>query len=58
VHIDLSAFQEAGAVKGKKNRFRMKTNWRAAFLFENGDAEMVNYEDYHYGITYVDAQPS
>jgi len=36
----------------------MKTNWRAAFLFENGDAEMVNYEDYHYGITYVDAQPS
>jgi len=22
-------------------------NWRVTFLFENGDAEMVNYEDYH-----------
>ena len=22
-------------------------NWRATFLFENGDAKMVNYEDYH-----------
>jgi len=22
-------------------------NWRVTFLFENGDAKMVNYEDYH-----------
>lgn len=22
-------------------------NWRVTFLFENGDAEIVNYEDYH-----------
>ena len=22
-------------------------NWRVTFRFENGDAEVVNYEDYH-----------
>jgi proteic killer suppression protein len=22
-------------------------NWRVTFRFENGDAEIVNYEDYH-----------
>jgi len=25
----------------------VQANWRIAFRFENGDAEVVNYEDYH-----------
>ena len=25
----------------------VQANWRITFRFENGDAEIVNYEDYH-----------
>ena len=25
----------------------VQANWRITFRFENGDAEVVNYEDYH-----------
>ena len=25
----------------------VQANWRITFQFENGDAEIVNYEDYH-----------
>nr|WP_321467138.1 type II toxin-antitoxin system RelE/ParE family toxin [uncultured Desulfobulbus sp.] len=25
----------------------VQANWRITFKFENGDAEIVNYEDYH-----------
>ena len=25
----------------------VQANWRVTFRFENGDAEIVNYEDYH-----------
>ena len=25
----------------------VQANWRVTFHFENGDAEIVNYEDYH-----------
>ena len=25
----------------------VQSNWRITFSFENGDAEIVNYEDYH-----------
>jgi proteic killer suppression protein len=25
----------------------VQANWRVTFLFENGDAEVVDYEDYH-----------
>ncbi|MGH8115561.1 MAG: plasmid maintenance system killer protein [Rhodanobacteraceae bacterium] len=25
----------------------MQANWRITFCFENGNAEVVNYEDYH-----------
>ena len=25
----------------------VQANWRVTFCFENGDAEIVNYEDYH-----------
>jgi len=25
----------------------VQANWRVTFLFEAGDAEVVNYEDYH-----------
>jgi len=25
----------------------VQTNWRVTFRFENGHAEIVNYEDYH-----------
>lgn len=25
----------------------VQANWRITFRFENGNAEMVNYEDYH-----------
>lgn len=25
----------------------VQTNWRITFRFENGDAEIVDYEDYH-----------
>lgn len=26
---------------------KVSGNWRVTFLFENGDAEIVDYEDYH-----------
>lgn len=26
---------------------RVNANWRLTFKFENGDAEIVNYQDYH-----------
>lgn len=26
---------------------KVNTNWRLTFKFENGDAEIVNYQDYH-----------
>ena len=25
----------------------VQANWRITFRFENGDAEIINYEDYH-----------
>ncbi len=25
----------------------VQANWRVTFLFEDGDAEIINYEDYH-----------
>jgi len=25
----------------------VQANWRVTFYFENGDAEIINYEDYH-----------
>ncbi len=25
----------------------VQANWRITFQFENGDAEIINYEDYH-----------
>lgn len=25
----------------------VRTNWRITFTFENGEADIVNYEDYH-----------
>lgn len=25
----------------------VRANWRITFIFENGDADIVNYEDYH-----------
>jgi len=35
---------------GKRNGIwavRVNGNWRITFRFEDGDAEIVNYEDYH-----------
>ena len=34
---------------GRKNYWslRVSGNWRLTFIFENGDAEIVNLEDYH-----------
>jgi len=29
------------------NTDRVKINWRLTFAFENGDAILVNYQDYH-----------
>ncbi len=26
---------------------KVNANWRLTFKFENGDAEIVNYQDYH-----------
>jgi len=37
-------------LKGEKSDIwsvTVKANWRITFRFENGDAEVVNYEDYH-----------
>ena len=37
-------------LKGKKAALwsvTVQANWRITFRFQNGDAEVVNYEDYH-----------
>ena len=37
-------------LKGKRKgvwSVTVQANWRITFRFENGDAEIVNYEDYH-----------
>lgn len=37
-------------LKGNRKNYwslRVSGNWRLTFIFENGDAEIVNLEDYH-----------
>ena len=37
-------------LKGERKNYwslRVSGNWRLTFTFENGDAEIVNLEDYH-----------
>lgn len=37
-------------LKGKRKQvwsMSVSGNWRITFMFENGDATIVNYEDYH-----------
>ncbi|MGH8116589.1 MAG: type II toxin-antitoxin system RelE/ParE family toxin [Rhodanobacteraceae bacterium] len=37
-------------LKGKRSdtfAVTVQANWRITFCFENGNAEVVNYEDYH-----------
>ena len=37
-------------IKGKKAALwsvTVQANWRITFQFQDGDAEIVNYEDYH-----------
>jgi toxin HigB-1 len=37
-------------LKGKRNDLwavTVQANWRVTFRFENGNAHIVNYEDYH-----------
>ena len=37
-------------LKGDRKNYwslRVSGNWRLTFIFENGDAEIVNLEDYH-----------
>ena len=38
------------SLKGERKRtwaVTVQANWRITFRFENGNAEVVNYEDYH-----------
>ena len=35
-------------LKGKlENHWSVSVNWRLTFMFENGDAVLVDYQDYH-----------
>ncbi len=41
---------ELHQLKGNRKRIwsvTVQANWRITFRFENGDADIVNYEDYH-----------
>ncbi|MCW5589786.1 MAG: type II toxin-antitoxin system RelE/ParE family toxin [Legionellales bacterium] len=40
------------ALSGNRNKEQalgINKNWRVTFIFENGDAYLINYEDYHDG---------
>ena len=43
-------------LKGDKKRLwpvTVKANWRVTFQFVDGDAEVVNYKDYHWEVVWA-----
>ena len=52
VHVEAMSFPGSGLHRLKGDRkdhwsVRVSGNWRVTFRFENGDAHVVNYQDYH-----------
>lgn len=47
MQIPTLALHELKGERKKTWSVTVQANWRVTFLFENGDAEVVDYEDYH-----------
>jgi toxin HigB-1 len=45
--IPTFALHELKGERKKTYAVTVKANWRVTFRFEDGDAEVVDYEDYH-----------
>jgi toxin HigB-1 len=47
MQIPTLALHELKGERKKTWSVTVQANWRVTFRFENGDAEVVDYEDYH-----------
>ncbi len=47
MQIPTLALHELKGERKKTWSVTVQANWRVTFRFENGDAEIVDYEDYH-----------
>lgn len=47
MHIPCLALHELRGDRKNTWAVTVQANWRITFRFENGDAEIVDYEDYH-----------
>ena len=47
MQIPSLALHELKGSRKKTWAVTVQANWRITFRFENGDAEIVDYEDYH-----------
>jgi len=46
-HKGLESFFYDGSMKGILWAVKVSGNWRVVFCFQNGDADHVDYRDYH-----------